>query len=146
MSHTRREHSSECIVTIFLFRSSNSIKSGYFSVNVRKTLSPVVMPFDSSAIGIERQYMQVALEGVYMLNLTLTTKSDWLEELMKIERTFSFAFLLMIRTFRESNQDETSKGLQRSKLKQMPNYISPITCEPRWRTSRISLPSPSAPQ
>lgn len=79
-------------------------------MNVRKTLSPVLMPFDNSAIGIERQYMQVALEGVYMLNLTLTTKSDWLEELMKIERTFSFAFLLMIRTFRESNQDENGKA------------------------------------
>jgi hypothetical protein len=59
--------------------------------------------------------MQVAREGECMLNLTLTTKSDWFEVLMKIERTFSLAFLLMMRTFLESNKVKSKSALTKVK-------------------------------
>jgi hypothetical protein len=83
------------------------MKSGYFRVKALKTLSPDVLPCFISAIGMERQYMQVALEGNCKLIFTLTTKRDWFEEFMKIERTFSLAFLLIMLTLRESNQVDT---------------------------------------
>ena len=138
MFHTLKTLSFECLVTIFPFRSSHSMKSGYSSTNWLKTATPFICSlqlFYKSSSLILRHFIKLD-EKRYLIE-TRSREEFWWFKNKDLMVSDPLWFRIIVLSVSKEKRFKTITNLHRLYDQQIPRRFTAKTKFPNRRSSMI---------